>query len=153
MKLLLIDGNSIMNRGYFALPKELTNSRGVHTNALLGFLNIFYKIYDEEKPTHVAVAFDVHEPTFRHKMFAEYKGKLETAGVHDYLDENGVGTVCHYPIAPHKQECYAKEAWNIPQLSLPITEKIADEELSLPIGPAITIEEVETVVKLLNDFK
>ena len=74
MKLLLIDGNSIMNRGYFALPKELTNSRGVHTNALLGFLNIFYKIYDEEKPTHVAVAFDVHEPTFRHKMFAEYKG-------------------------------------------------------------------------------
>ncbi len=85
MKLLLIDGNSIMNRGYFALPKELTNSRGVHTNALLGFLNIFYKIYDEEKPTHVAVAFDVHEPTFRHKMFADYKGTRK--GMDDELRE------------------------------------------------------------------
>lgn len=72
--------------------------------------------------------------------------------LHDYLDTNGVGTVCHYPIAPHKQECYAKEAWNIPQLSLPITEKIADEELSLPIGPAITIEEVKQIVDLINRF-
>lgn len=73
--------------------------------------------------------------------------------LHDYLEENGVGTVCHYPIAPHKQECYAKEAWNVPQLSLPITERLADEELSLPIGPAITMEEVEYVVKLVNEFK
>lgn len=71
----------------------------------------------------------------------------------DYLEANGVGTVCHYPIAPHKQECYAKEAWNTPQLSLPITERLADEELSLPIGPAITIEEVAQVVKLINEFK
>ena len=73
--------------------------------------------------------------------------------LHDYLEQNGVGTVCHYPIAPHKQECYAKEGWNVPQLSLPITEKIANEELSLPIGPAITIEEVKTVVELINKFK
>lgn len=73
--------------------------------------------------------------------------------LHDYLEENGVGTVCHYPIAPHKQECYAKEAWNIPQLSLPITERLADEELSLPIGPAITLEEVAQVVELINKFK
>lgn len=73
-KLLLIDGNSIMNRGYFALPKTLTTRNGIHTNAILGFLNVFYKIYDEEKPDHIAVAFDVHEPTFRHKMYAEYKG-------------------------------------------------------------------------------
>ena len=72
--------------------------------------------------------------------------------LHDYLAENGVGTVIHYPIAPHKQECYAKEAWNTPQLSLPITEKIADEELSLPIGPAITMEELERVVDLVNRF-
>ena len=74
MKLLLIDGNSIMNRGYFALPKNLTAKNGIHTNAILGFLNIFFKIYDEEQPTHIIVAFDVHEPTFRHKMYAEYKG-------------------------------------------------------------------------------
>lgn len=73
--------------------------------------------------------------------------------LHDYLDANGVGTVCHYPIAPHKQECYAKETWNIPQLSLPVTEKIADEELSLPIGPAISLEEVEEIVRLINSFK
>ena len=73
--------------------------------------------------------------------------------LHDYLEQNEVGTVCHYPIASHKQECYAKEAWNIPQLSLPITEKIADEELSLPIGPAITMDEVKEVVRLINLFK
>lgn len=72
--------------------------------------------------------------------------------LHDYLEAKGVGTVCHYPIAPHKQECYAKEAWNTPQLSLPITERLADEELSLPIGPAITIEEVKQVVELINKF-
>lgn len=73
--------------------------------------------------------------------------------LHDYLAENGVGTVCHYPIAPHKQECYSKETWNIPQLFLPITERLADEELSIPIGPTITIEEVGEVVKLINSFK
>ena len=77
-------------------------------------------------------------------------GKRDT--LHDYLEKNGVGTVCHYPIAPHKQECYAKEEWNMPQLSLPITEMIADDELSLPIGPAITIEEVAQVVRLINAF-
>ncbi len=73
--------------------------------------------------------------------------------LHDYLDENGVGTVCHYPIAPHKQECYAKADWNMPQLSLPITERLADEELSLPIGPTISIEEVARVVELINQFR
>ena len=73
--------------------------------------------------------------------------------LHDYLEQNGVGTVIHYPIAPHKQECYAREEWNIPHLSLPITEKIADEELSLPIGPAIALNEVAEVVQLINQFK
>lgn len=68
--------------------------------------------------------------------------------LHDYLYQNGVGTVIHYPIAPHKQECY-KECNNI---SLPITEQIAKQELSLPIGPAITFEEVAQVVELINKF-
>ena len=72
--------------------------------------------------------------------------------LHDYLELNGIGTVCHYPIAPHKQECYIKADWNIPQLSLPITERLADEELSLPIGSAITINEVMQVVDLVNSF-
>lgn len=72
--------------------------------------------------------------------------------LHDYLAENGVGTVCHYPIAPHKQECYSKETWNVPQLSLPITERLADEELSIPIGPTISMDEAKEVVKLINSF-
>ncbi|MBO4863045.1 MAG: DNA polymerase I [Eubacterium sp.] len=84
-KLLLIDGNSIMNRGYFALPKELTTGDGIHTNAILGFLNIFFRVYEEEKPSHIAVAFDVHAPTFRHKMFEDYKGTRH--GMDDELRE------------------------------------------------------------------
>lgn len=70
-----------------------------------------------------------------------------------YLAENGVGTVIHYPIAPHKQECYANEVWNTPQLSLPITEQIADNELSLPISPTMTMDEAAEVVQLINDWK
>lgn len=73
--------------------------------------------------------------------------------LHDYLEQNQVGTVIHYPIAPHRQECYAKEDWNIPQLSLPITEKIADEELSLPIGPTIPLDEIGIVSRLINNFQ
>ena len=73
--------------------------------------------------------------------------------LHDYLERNGVGTVIHYPIAPHRQECYAKEEWNIPLLSCPITEMIADDELSLPIGPTIAIGEVQEVVNLINRYK
>ena len=72
--------------------------------------------------------------------------------LHDYLEQKGIGTVIHYPIAPHKQECYAKEAWNVPQLSLPITEMLADSELSLPISPCMTHEQMEWVVKCLNEF-
>ena len=72
--------------------------------------------------------------------------------LHDYLEQNGVGTVCHYPIAPHKQECYSKADWNIPQLSLPITIRLADEELSLPIGPCLSMPEVAEVVRLINEF-
>lgn len=86
-------------------------------------------------------------------LFPVLVGNGKRDALHDYLAENGVGTVIHYPIAPHKQECYAKECWNTPQLRLPITERIADEELSLPIGPAITIEEVARVVKLVNEFR
>lgn len=72
-KILLVDGHSILNRAFYGLP-DLTNSKGEHTNAVLGFINIILKIMDEEKPTHLAVAFDVHEKTFRHKMFEAYKG-------------------------------------------------------------------------------
>lgn len=80
------------------------------------------------------------------------RGKKNRDRLHGYLDQNGVGTVCHYPIPPHKQKCYEKESWNTPQLSLPITERLADEELSLPIGPTITLDEVAEVVRLVNKF-
>lgn len=72
-KLLLVDGHSILNRAFYGLP-DLTNSKGEHTNAVLGFINIVFKIMEEEKPSHFAVAFDVHEKTFRHNMFEAYKG-------------------------------------------------------------------------------
>ena len=73
--------------------------------------------------------------------------------LHDYLEEHGIGTVIHYPIAPHKQECYAKETWNSPKLFLPITERLADEELSLPMSPCMTEEQIEYVVKCINAFE
>ena len=72
-KLVLIDGHSILNRAYFGLP-DLTNSEGRHTNAVYGFLNILFKILDTEQPDYLTVAFDLHAPTFRHKMFEAYKG-------------------------------------------------------------------------------
>ena len=72
--------------------------------------------------------------------------------LHDYLADKGIGTVIHYPIAPHKQECYAKEAWNVPQLHLPITEALADDELSLPISPCMSQEQMEYVVRVINEL-
>ena len=72
-KLLLIDGHSILNRAFYGLP-DLTNSAGLHTNAVYGFINIMTKFLETEKPQYFAVAFDVHAPTFRHKMFDAYKG-------------------------------------------------------------------------------
>ena len=72
-KLVLIDGHSILNRAFYGVP-DLTNSEGIHTNAVYGFLNIMFKILEEEQCDHLAVAFDLKEPTFRHKMYGDYKG-------------------------------------------------------------------------------
>lgn len=72
-KILLIDGHSILNRAFFGIP-DLTNSEGLHTNGIYGFLMILFKVLEEENPTHLTVAFDVHAPTFRHKMYEAYKG-------------------------------------------------------------------------------
>lgn len=80
-------------------------------------------------------------------VFCEKRDELQV-----YLKENGVGTVIHYPIPPFKQECYAKVDWNTPQLSLPVTEKIHDTELSLPIGPTIKEIEVKSIIELVNRF-
>ena len=83
-KIVLIDGNSIINRAFYGVP-DLTNSEGLHTNAIFGFLNILNSILDEEKPDYLTVAFDVHAPTFRHKMYEAYKGTRK--GMPDELRE------------------------------------------------------------------
>lgn len=72
-KLVLIDGHSILNRAYYGVP-PLTNAAGLHINAVYGFLNIMFKILEEEQPQYLAVAFDVSAPTFRHEIYKEYKG-------------------------------------------------------------------------------
>ena len=72
-KLVLIDGNSLINRAFYAMP-VLTTKDGEYTNAVYGFMNMFFKMLSEERPTYVGVAFDLKAPTFRHKIYAEYKG-------------------------------------------------------------------------------
>ena len=72
-KLVLVDGHSILNRAFYGMP-DLTNAAGLHTGAVFGFLNILFKILDEEKADYLTVAFDVHAPTFRHEAYKEYKG-------------------------------------------------------------------------------
>ena len=79
--------------------------------------------------------------------------------LHEYLAKQGIGTVIHYPIAPHKQECYSHAEWNHSSLQggvggrllLPITERLADEELSIPMSPCLTQEQIEWVVKCINN--
>lgn len=72
-KLIIIDGNSLLNRAFYAIP-TLTDKNGMHTNAIYGFANIIFKIISEYNPTHLSVAFDLKGPTFRHKMYSDYKG-------------------------------------------------------------------------------
>ena len=72
-KIILIDGHSILNRAFYGVPL-LTGEGGIHTNAVYGFLNILFRILDEEQAQYLAVAFDMKAPTFRHKIYADYKG-------------------------------------------------------------------------------
>ena len=72
-KIVLIDGHSLLNRAFYGIP-DLSNSEGMHTMRVYGFLNVMFKILDEEKAPYLAVAFDLSAPTFRHKMFEGYKG-------------------------------------------------------------------------------
>ena len=72
-KIVLIDGHSILNRAFYGVP-TLTNSAGLHTNAVYGFLNILFKVLEEEQAEYLAVAFDLKAPTFRHEMYGDYKG-------------------------------------------------------------------------------
>lgn len=100
-KILLIDGHSILNRAFYGLP-DLTNSEGLHTGAVYGFLNILFKVLGEEKPEYLAVAFDRSEPTFRHAKYPEYKGtrkpmpqelKEQMPLLKEMLEKMGIATV------------------------------------------------------------
>ena len=85
-KFLVIDGNSILNRAFYGLgAARMVTAEGLHTNAIFGFLNIYYMIMEKFEPNYVAVAFDLKAPTFRHKMFADYKGTRK--GMPDELRE------------------------------------------------------------------
>ena len=81
-------------------------------------------------------------------IFCERRDELQT-----YLTEKGIGTLIHYPIPPHHQECYENESWNVPRLKLSITEKIHAQELSVPMNQVVTMEQAEVVVNALNLFK
>ena len=72
-KLVLIDGNSLINRAFYAMP-VLSTKDGTYTNAVYGFMNMFFKMLSDLRPTYVGVAFDLKAPTFRHKLYSEYKG-------------------------------------------------------------------------------
>jgi len=99
-KLLLVDGNSIMNRAFYGTQDSfMKNSKGLFTGAVYGFLNIFYRYCKEEHPTHVAVAFDLKAPTFRHKMYDGYKATrkgmppelaMQMPVIKDVLDAMGI---------------------------------------------------------------
>lgn len=83
-KMVLIDGHSIIHRAFYGVP-DLTNAEGLHTNGIYGFLNIMFRILDEEKPDYLMVAFDLSAPTFRHQMYDAYKGTRK--GMPDELRE------------------------------------------------------------------
>ena len=96
-------------------------------------------------PSHIADENNVYH---QFPIFCERRDELQA-----YLSENCIGTLIHYPIPPHHQECYANEAWNTPRLSLPITEKIHEQELSIPMNQVVSMEEAKIVVDKLNAFK
>lgn len=105
-KIMIIDGNSIVNRAFYGVPL-LTDTQGRYTNGVYGFLNILFKLLDEEQPEYWAVAFDLHAPTFRHKTYTEYKGTRK--GMPEELREQmpllkEVLRVMHIPI--FEQEGY-----------------------------------------------
>lgn len=114
--------------------------------------HVAHYYYEHIKNTLITIPDLLPDEQNAYHLFPILVGDGKRDALHDYLEKNGVGTVCHYPIAPHRQECYVKEAWNIPLSILPITERLADDELSLPIGPTISIKEVAEIVRLINAF-
>ncbi len=100
-KFIIIDGNSLMHRAFYALPK-LTNSKGFHTSVIYGFVNMINKIVEEYKPQYMGIAFDMKGPTFRHLEYAEYKaGRLKMA--EDMAEQ--IPVLKEVLAAAHQQQC------------------------------------------------
>ena len=104
MKIMVIDGNSMVNRAFYGV-RPLTNSAGLNTNAIYGFLTIYLKLLEDEKPDGVCIAFDMRSPTFRHKEYSEYKAQRKP------MPED---LVKQFPIAKD-----ILRAMNVPLLELP----------------------------------
>lgn len=105
--------------------------------------------YDNVKNPLITLPERLPDEQNAYHLFPILVGEGKRDELHDYLEKNGVGTVIHYPIAPHKQECYKE--WN--GMSFLITERIANEELSLPIGPSVAMNDIKMIVELINRFK
>lgn len=116
----------------------------VEDNAHRKFVANYY--YDHINNPLITLPDRLPDEQNAYHLFPILVGEGKRDALHDYLDQKGVGTVIHYPIAPHKQECYKE--WN--NMSFPITEYIAEHEISLPIGPSIALDEVAHVVDLIN---
>ena len=116
---MIFDGNSIINRAFYGI-KLLTTKEGVYTNAVYGFMNMFFKMLTDIKPTFVAVAFDVKAPTFRHKLFSDYKGTRKPMPDDlrpqiPLLKETGAGKLASPP--PNSNLCYVATMINYSALN------------------------------------
>lgn len=127
-KLVLIDGHSILNRAFYGLPL-LTNSKGIYTNAVYGFLNIMFKILDEEKANYLAVAFDLKAPTFRHLEYADYKGTRKS--MPDELREQV--PLIKEVLASMNIEILTKEGFEADDILGTVAKKFASSDLEVSI--------------------
>ena len=108
--------------------------------------------YERIKNSLITLPEHLNDEQNVYHLFPILVGGGKRDALQQYLKDNGVGTVIHYPIPPYKQECYAKAEWNMTQLSRPITDQIHDTELSLPIGPTIKEDEVRYIIETINKF-
>ena len=108
--------------------------------------------YDGIKNPLITLPVRLNDDQNVYHLFPILVGEGKRDALQTYLKDNGVGTVIHYPIPPYKQECYANAVWNIPQLRRPVTDCIHETELSLPIGPTISNEEVRIIIDVINKF-
>ena len=154
-KILLIDGHSILNRAFYGLP-DLTNAEGKHTNAVLGFLNIMLRYVEEEKPTHLLVAFDRKEPTFRHIKYKEYKG-IRKESLRDNMTDievalTDLGEIATRELAKEHKPYGLKENRKIAKLG-GHAAKVARDDIEKNLGKSVISRTNALKYKYLEDNK